>query len=117
MQDYKKLNVWKKAHDSVIFAYQATSTFPKDELYGLTSQIRRAAVSIPANIAEGCGKGGNAELHRFLQISLGSTNELEYYLMLASELKYLNKVGYDGLNSQLTEVKRMLISLIQKTQT
>lgn len=84
MQDYKKLNVWQKAHLLAVDIYQATNSFPRNELFGITSQIRRASVSIPANIAEGCGRGSNAELSRFLEFSLGSANELEYQLLLSN---------------------------------
>ena len=90
MQDFKKLKVWQKAHLLAVETYQATTAFPQDELYGLTSQIRRAGVSIPANIAEGCGREGSAEFNRFLQIAMGSIAELEYHFLLASELKFLN---------------------------
>jgi four helix bundle protein len=85
MQDFKKLEVWKKADSLVLAVYKATNNFPKDEIYGLTSQIRRAAVSITANIAEGCGRNSKVELCQFLQISIGSANELDYYIHLASE--------------------------------
>ena len=115
MQDFKKLSVWNKAHLLAVAVYQATSVFPKDELYGLTSQIRRASISIPANIAEGCGRKGNAELGRFLQMSLGSASELEYHLLLANDLKFLSSKEYESLNEQTCEVKRMLTSLIKKT--
>ncbi len=114
MQDFKKLDVWKKSHILAIATYQATSTFPKEELYSLTSQIRRACVSSPANIAEGCGKDGNAELNRFLQIALGSTTELEYHFLLAHDLKILNDEDYKRLNTQVAEVRKMLISFIVK---
>ena len=86
MQDFKKLTVWQKAHLLTVAAYKATEAFPKDELYGLTSQIRRACISIPANIAEGCGREGKVEFNRFLQIALGSATELEYHLLLAYDL-------------------------------
>ncbi len=88
--------------------------FPRDELYGLTSQIRRSCVSIPANIAEGCGRGGDREFGRFLQIAMGSASELEYHLLLASDLKFLDGSNYERLATEATEVKRMLTSLIQK---
>lgn len=114
MQDYRKLSVWKKAHLLAISVYEATKAFPKDELYGLTSQIRRACTSIPANIAEGCGREGKAELGRFLQIGLGSANELEYQLLLAKELKFMNAEVHEKLANQVDEVKRMLAALIQK---
>jgi four helix bundle protein len=99
MQDFKKLNVWKKAHETTLAVYQLTKSFPKDEVYGLTSQIRRACVSIPSNIAEGCGKEGNKDLSHFLQIALGSASELEYQLLLAEELKYLKETEYVKLNN------------------
>ncbi len=116
MQDFKKLNVWQKAHLLAIATYRATETFPKDELHGLTSQIRRSCVSIPANIAEGCGREGRTELNRFLQIALGSTTELEYHLLLASELKFLNQKNYERLNDQVGEIRKMLISLTKKVK-
>jgi four helix bundle protein len=94
--------------------YKATATFPKTKLYGLTSQMRRACVSIPANIAEGCGRGGDAELARFLQIAMGSASELEYHLLLARDLSLLNSPDYERLTGGVTEVKRMLTSFIQK---
>lgn len=88
--------------------------FPKEELYGLTSQIRRACASIPANVAEGCGRGSDAEFARFLQIAMGSASELEYHLLLARDLNLLNSSDYNQLAREVTEVKRMLTSLIQK---
>jgi four helix bundle protein len=116
MQDFKKLTVWKKAHETTLAIYKVTNSFPKDEVYGLTSQIRRACVSIPSNIAEGCGKEGNKDLSNFLQIALGSASELEYQLLLAEELKYLQNTEYVKLNNQVNEVKKMLVGLIQKTR-
>jgi len=94
--------------------YKATATLPRDELYGLTSQIRRACASIPANIAEGCGRSGDAELARFLQIAMGSASELEYHLLLVRGLGLLDSSGYDHLAGEVTEVKRMLTSFIQR---
>lgn len=114
MQDFKKLVVWQKAHLLAVSVYKATSVFPKEELYGLTSQIRRACVSIPSNIAEGCGREGPAELSRFLQISLGSVKEMEYQLLLAHELNYLSSPDYGSLDNQVIEVRKLLISFIQK---
>jgi four helix bundle protein len=114
MQDFKNLNVWQKAHVLAIAVYRATSAFPREELYGLTSQTRRACVSIPANIAEGCGRQGNAELNRYLQISLGSARELEYHLLLARDLSFLDDNAYEPLEKQVSEVRRMLISFIKK---
>lgn len=114
MKDFRKLNVWQKAHLLALRTYRATANFPRDELYGLTTQVRRACVSIPANIAEGCGREGEAEFGRFLQIALGSASELEYHLFLAFELRFLNVKEYELLNSQVSEVKRMLTALVKK---
>ncbi len=114
MKDFRKLKVWEKAHELALATYKATIPFPSSELYGLTSQIRRAASSIPANIAEGAGLGSDAELARYLQIALGSASELEYHLLLARDLELLGKQTYQDLHSQTTEIKRMLTALIQK---
>lgn len=114
MRDFRQLKVWEKAHSLSLAIYKATATFPQQELFGLTSQLRRAAVSIPANIAEGCGRSGEPELARFLRIALGSASELEYHILLSTDLSYLNKSVSQQLSKQVTEVKRMLTSLIQK---
>ncbi len=114
MQDFKKLQVWEKAHHLTLAVYDATAAFPNDEKFGLTSQIRRAMVSIPANIAEGCGRSSNAELQHFLHISMGSASEVEYYLILARDLKLINELDCRQLESDLLEVKRMLNAFIQK---
>jgi four helix bundle protein len=114
MKDFRSLMVWEKAHTLTLAAYQITTSFPKSELYGLTSQIRRCSSSIPSNIAEGCGRRGNAELHRFLQIASGSGSELEYQLLLARDLHYLNDAEYQRLSDMPVEVRRMLTSLIRK---
>jgi four helix bundle protein len=89
MKDFRDIKVWQKAHDLTLEIYKATRSFPKDELYTLVSQIRRASVSIPANVAEGCGRGTDSELRQFLQIAMGSASELEYHLVLARDLGYL----------------------------
>ncbi len=112
MQDFRSLKVWGKGHQLTLAVYKATARFPKDELYGLTSQIRRACASIPANIAEGCGRTGMAELGRFLQISMGSASELEYHLLLAHDLGFLNDVDHKRLEAQAVELKRMLSSFV-----
>jgi len=114
MRDFRGLKVWEKAHHLTVAVYEATATFPRNELYGLTSQIRRSCVSIPANIAEGCGRDGDVELARFLQMAMGSASELEYHLLLARDLDLLKVSDYDRLRSETTEVKRMLTSFIQK---
>ena len=114
LRDFKALKVWAKAHQLTIDVYKETSGFPKAELYGLTSQIRRAASSIPANIAEGCGRNGRAELARFFHIAMGSASELEYHLLLARDLTLLSETEYSSLAASAIEVKRMLASYIKK---
>ncbi|HXD33485.1 MAG TPA: four helix bundle protein [Pyrinomonadaceae bacterium] len=116
MRDFRELKVWGKAHSLTLEIYRCTSTFPKAEMYGLTSQLRRASSSIPANIAEGCGRGGNKELARFLQIGMGSASELEYHILLAHDLSYLQDLNYYPLQTGVVEVKRMLTSLHQRVQ-
>jgi four helix bundle protein len=114
MRDFKTLQVWQKSHELTLSIYRVTVAFPKEELYGLTSQMRRAVSSIPANIAEGCGRVGDAELARFLQIAMGSASELEYHLLLASDLGYLESLIYYQLDQELCEIKRMLNAFIQR---
>jgi len=114
VQNFKTLKVWEKSHELTLAVYKATANFPKDELYGLTSQIRRACASIPANIAEGCGRTGKAELARFLQVAMGSASELEYHLLLAHDLGLLRDGEYKLLENQAVELKRMLSSFISK---
>jgi four helix bundle protein len=116
MQNYKDLKVWEKAHLFTLKTYEETKAFPKEELYSLTNQLRRAAASIPANIAEGCGKNGNHEFAHYLNIALGSSNESEYLLLLAKDLNYLPKEKFEILNLFINEVKGMLIALIAKVR-
>ena len=116
-RNFTDLIVWQKAHKFVLSAYHLSDSFPKSEIYGLTSQLRRAAVSIPANIAEGCGRTGEAEMKRFLQIAQGSASELEYHLILAKELSFLKGNDYESLSNQLNELRKMLTVLIQKLKT
>ena len=114
MRDFRELKVWQKAHQLTLSVYKATRRFPKDEMYGLTSQMRRASTSIAANIAEGSGRGTDPEMVRFLHIAMGSAAELEYLLLLARDLAYLNGMTYEQLTNEVTQVKRMLTSFIQK---
>ncbi|MFN8596496.1 MAG: four helix bundle protein [Anaerolineae bacterium] len=116
MQDFRSLKVWEKAHRLTLEIYQVTHAFPKEELYGLTSQIRRASASIPTNIAEGCGRGTNADFSRFLQIALGSASELDYHLLLAHDLHYLATPDFARLSASTVEVKKMLAALIVKAK-
>jgi len=112
MQDFRNLMVWQKGHRLTLAIYRATIGFHDEEKFGLISKIRRAASSVPINIPEGCGREGNKELARFLQISMGSASELKYLLLLARDLKYLPAESYMTLNSQVIEVKSMLAPLI-----
>lgn len=114
MKDFRRLKVWEKAHLLTLEVYRLTARFPREELYGLTSQIRRCSASIGANIAEGCGKEGNKELHRFLQIASGSASELDYHLLLARDLNYLPNADHTRVDRRLLEVRRMLTGLLQK---
>jgi four helix bundle protein len=116
MQDFKNLQVWKKSHALALGVYHASREFPKQEVYALTSQMRRAAGSVPANISEGCGRGGDPEFGRFLQIAMGSASELEYHLLLAHDLTYLKDEPFKQLTQDLVEVKRMLASLLRKVK-
>jgi four helix bundle protein len=117
MKDFRDLKVWEKAHLLALDSYRSTNLFPKQEMFGLTSQIRRAAVSIAANIAEGCGKRGNAEFQRFLNIATGSASELEYHFLLAHHLCFFDEAVYKRLNNSVTEVKRMLAALVRKIES
>jgi four helix bundle protein len=94
--------------------YQITASFPHEELFGLTSQFRRASASIPANIAEGCGRDSDADFRRFLQIAMGSASELEYHVLLSRDLGFVGAADYESLAEGITEVKRMLTGLIQR---
>jgi four helix bundle protein len=117
MQSFRNLKVWGKAHQLTLEVYKISRRFPKEELFGLTSQARRAAVSVGANIAEGCCRKGDCEMGRFLQIAVGSASELEYHLLLARDLHLLDEHGYATVNAQVVEVKRMLAGLISKLKS
>jgi four helix bundle protein len=114
MKDFRSLKVWEKAHALTLAIYKSTEQFPKAELYSLTNQIQRAAVSIPANIAEGCGKDSDAELKRYFSIAMGSSSELEYLLLLARDLGYLKANTYQSIQTDLIETRKMLNAFIQK---
>lgn len=114
MKDFRSLLVWQKAHSLTLASYRATRTFPKLETYGMISQIRRSAASVAANLAEGCGRRGNGEFHRFLNIAAGSASELEYHFLLARDLGFPHDDVYHQLNTAAVEVKRMLGALMSK---
>ena len=105
MQNFRNLRVWQKAHQLTLAVYRGSRTFPKDELYGIVSQLRRCAASIGANIAEGCCRKGDIEMRRFLQIAMGSASELEYHLLLARDLGYFRLSDYEPLDREAVELK------------
>src|SRR6266571_1448782 len=114
MKDFRQLTVRQKSHELTLGVYELTASFPREELYGLTSQIRRAASSIPANLAQGCGADGDTELARYCRIARASASELEYHLLLGRDLKLTSTEAYERLTERVVEVKRMLTGLIQK---
>ena len=114
MRDYRKYKVWELGHEITLEVYKLTQDFPKQEMYGITSQMRRASSSIPANIAEGCGRESDAEFKRFLVISQGSANELEYFTVLAKDLGYVKESVFLKLNDKVDKARRSLNSLINK---
>jgi len=113
-QDTSKLLVWQKSHELVLKIYEITKSFPKDELFGLTSQVRRAAVSIPCNIVEGKARGSNKDYNRFLLIARGSLEEVKYQILLAKDLKYIDEFSYKELLNLALETGRLLAGLIKK---
>lgn len=117
MQDYRKLLVWEKAHHLTLDIYKVVESFPKYEVFGLASQMRRSAYSIPTNIAEGAGRNSDADFAYFLNVALGSSNELDYQLLLSKELGYLQKEEYIKLYTAIGEIKGMLIALTNKVRT
>jgi four helix bundle protein len=117
MKDFRSLKVWEKAHELTLKIYKSTESFPKQEIYGVTSQLQRAAVSVPTNIAEGCGKDSDAELKRYFVIAMGSASELEYLLLLARDLDYLPHGIYQTMQDDLVEVRKMLNAFIQRLKS
>jgi four helix bundle protein len=111
MRNYKDLQVWEKAHKLTLAVYKITLVFPKDERYGLTSQVRRASASIAANLAEGCGRRSDGEMARFVQIAMGSGAELSYHFLLARDLGLMQSTEYETLNADVSEIMRMLSAL------
>lgn len=116
MKDFKELRVWSKAHELTMLVYKLTRAFPRDEVYGLTSQVRRSAASIGANIAEGCGRHSDGEMARFLQIARGSASETEYHLLLAKDLGFIQVADFQIAEQAVVVVQRMLTALVQKVQ-
>lgn len=116
MRDFRQIRVWVKAHELTLEICKITARFPREELYGLTSQLRCASASVPANIAEGYGRGGDAELARFLQMGMGSAYEVEYHALLARDLFLVDATVYQKLQNPIVEVKRMLAALLVKVR-
>ena len=114
MRDFRKYKVWEQGHAITLATYKETKTFLKTEEFGLKSQMRRAAYSIPSNIAEGCGRESDAEFKRFLIISQGSASELEYFLILAKDLEYLDEVSYQKMDNEVNKTKRSINNLVNK---
>ena len=108
MRDFHKLGIWQRSHQLTLDVYKVSQAFPKDELFGLTSQIRRAASSIPTNIAEGCGRASNKDYAHFLQIAIGSASEVEYELLLAHDLEYINDEAFNKLTSETIAIRKMI---------
>jgi four helix bundle protein len=113
MKDFRKLKVWEKAHSLTLAVYRAREAFPRAELFGITSQMRRASASIAANIAEGYGRGSDGELRHFLNTAAGSAFELEYFLLLAKDLGLLADSLYAPLQAQVIEIERMISGLLR----
>jgi len=116
MKDFRGLTVWQRAHSVTLAVYRSTQAFPREETYGISSQMRRCSSSVAANIAEGCGRRGNPEFARFLGMAMGSASELEYFLLLARDLNYLSSSTYELMATDVGEMRRMLNSLISKVQ-
>lgn len=117
MQSFRQLDVWKKSHQLTLDVYRQTATFPRDEIYGLTSQLRRSCVSVPSNIAEGCGRSTPSDFSRFLDIAAGSVSEADYQLLLARDLNYLDSAVHAALEARFEEVRRMLSGLLRRVRS
>ena len=110
MQDFHSLQIWQKSHELTLKVYEISKSFPKDEMFSLTSQVRRAAYSIPTNIAEGSGRKTKADFSHFLQMAIGSASELEYEILLAKDLHYIKEVQYNELKVEIVELRKMIIN-------
>ena len=116
MRDFKKFSVWEKSHELVLKIYNITKSYPQDELFGLTSQMRKSSSSVPTNIAEGCGRFTDAEFARFVVIASGSACELEYQIILSHSIQYIDTIQFEEFNTDINEIKKMLVGL-HKTLT
>ncbi len=116
MRDFRNLVVWERSHRLALDLYRETERFPRHEIFGLSSQIRRAASSIPTNLAEGCGRWGDGDMGRFIQIAMGSASEVEYLLLLAKDLGYVEPVDYETLAAKLEEIRKMLTAFYKRVR-
>ena len=116
MRNFQELSVWQKSHELTLKIYKISSSFPKEELFGLSSQIRRSASSIPTNIAEGCGRYSKAEMRQFLIISAGSCSELDYQTILTKDLNYISETTFKELSESIISIRKMLYSFIKKLE-
>lgn len=116
MRNYRDLEVWKHSHKLTLELYQASSKFPKEEMFGLTSQLRRSSISIGANLAEGCGRRTTPELARFIRIAMGSASELDYHLLLCRDFGFLTNELYEQTSKELTRVRKMLTALLASVE-
>lgn len=114
MRNYQLLDFWQKSHQLTLRIYQVTQRFPKDELYGLTSQMRRSSASIPTNIAEGCGRSSTSELKRFFVIATGSSSELHYQLLLSKDFGYLSESIFKELSNEAVQISKMIYRYCEK---
>lgn len=117
MQNFRNLAVWQKSHELVLAVYDASANFPQHEAYGLRSQIRRTSIVLPANIAEGSGRGNDQEFTRHLFVANSAAAELDYLCVLAKDLKYIDDAAYEKLSAGVVEVKRMLLGLIKTVKS
>ena len=114
MKDFRNLKVWTNAHQFALNIFNSSKSFPKEEQFGITSQIRRAALSIPTNIAEGCGRGSDSDFARFIQIALGSASEVEYQILFCKELSFIDENSYLKFSKDIVEIKKSLTALLKK---
>jgi four helix bundle protein len=113
MRDFKKYEIWQLSHAFTLKIYSNTSLFPKDEMYGITSQIRRASSSIPTNISEGCGRNSDKEFNQYLNIALGSASETEYLIILSRDLNYIDTETFEILEKEMNTIKSKIYKLKQ----
>ncbi|MFD0863747.1 four helix bundle protein [Sungkyunkwania multivorans] len=114
MRDFKKYEIWQLSHQFTLNIYSLTNSFPKDEQYGIISQLRRASSSIPTNISEGCGRDSEADFNRFLTIALGSASESEYLIILSKDLNLIDENSFEEFNEKINTIKRKIYQLKRK---